>query len=228
MIKELGELNEKFYQLYGRLHKNKSLLAIKPEQIQYMATALFNQYKAEYKLLSMRAEIRERRALYDTELRHYILVPRKRFIFFRIRAMEQLDTEIIDKLEAWFEQREKNEANGSMEEDLPLGWEEQQRKPETAATEQPAQSESAVADSAVESMEQAQPDTQQQSAQPESTAADNAAQSAEQAQPDTQEQPEQSAQVAASEQPAALPEQKRSKKRNAAAQVPGQLSLLNV
>lgn len=201
MIKELGELNEKFYQLYGRLHKNKSLLAIKPEQIQYMATALFNQYKAEYKLLSMRAEIRERRALYDTELRHYILVPRKRFIFFRNRAMKQLDTEIIDKLEAWFEQREKNEANGSMQEDLPLGWEEQQRKPETAATEQPAQ--------------------------PESTAADNTAQPAEQAQPDTQEQPEQSAQVAASEQPAALPEQKRSKKRNAAAQVPGQLSLLN-
>lgn len=201
MIKELGELNEKFYQLYGRLHKNKSLLAIKPEQIQYMATALFNQYKAEYKLLSMRAEIRERRALYDTELRHYILVPRKRFIFFRNRAMKQLDTEIIDKLEAWFEQREKNEANGSMEEDLPLGWEEQQRKPETAATEQPAQ--------------------------PESTAADNTAQPAEQAQPDTQEQPEQSAQAAASEQPAALPEQKRSKKRNAAAQVPGQLSFLN-
>lgn len=201
MIKELGELNEKFYQLYGRLHKNKSLLAIKPEQIQYMATALFNQYKAEYKLLSMRAEIRERRALYDTELRHYILVPRKRFIFFRNRAMKQLDTEIIDKLEAWFEQREKNEANGSMEEDLPLGWEEQQRKPETVATEQPAQ--------------------------PESTAADNTAQPAEQAQPDTQEQPEQSAQAAASEQPAALPEQKRSKKRNAAAQVPGQLLLLN-
>lgn len=201
MIKELGELNEKFYQLYGRLHKNKSLLAIKPEQIQYMATALFNQYKAEYKLLSMRAEIRERRALYDTELRHYILVPRKRFIFFRNRAMKQLDTEIIDKLEAWFEQREKNEANGSMQEDLPLGWEEQQRKPETAATEQPAQ--------------------------PESTAADNTAQPAEQAQPDTQEQPEQSAQAAASEQPAALPEQKRSKKRNAAAQVSGQLSLLN-
>lgn len=201
MIKELGELNEKFYQLYGRLHKNKSLLAIKPEQIQYMATALFNQYKAEYKLLSMRAEIRERRALYDTELRHYILVPRKRFIFFRNRAMKQLDTEIIDKLEAWFEQREKNEANGSMQEDLPLGWEEQQRKPETVATEQPAQ--------------------------PVSTAADNTAQPAEQAQPDTQEQPEQSAQAAASEQPAALPEQKRSKKRNAAAQVPGQLSLLN-
>ncbi len=198
MIKELGELNEKFYQLYGRLHKNKSLLAIKPEQIQYMATALFNQYKAEYKLLSMRAEIRERRALYDTELRHYILVPRKRFIFFRNRAMKQLDTEIIDKLEAWFEQREKNEANGSMEEDLPLGWEEQQRKPETAATEQPAQ--------------------------PESTAADNTAQPAEQAQPDTQEQPEQSAQAAASEQS----EQTRSKKRNAAAQVPGQLSLLNI
>ena len=219
MIKELGELNEKFYQLYGRLHKNKSLLAIKPEQIQYMATALFNQYKAEYKLLSMRAEIRERRALYDTELRHYILVPRKRFIFFRNRAMKQLDIEIIDKLEAWFEQREKNEANGSMQEDLPLGWEEQKKEPETAEQTAAAESNQAA--------EPAQTDTQQQPAQPESTAADNAAQSAEQAQPDTQEQPEQSAQAAASEQPAALPEQTRSKKRNAAAQVPGQLSLLN-
>ena len=197
MIKELGELNEKFYQLYGRLHKNKSLLAIKPEQIQYMATALFNQYKAEYKLLSMRAEIRERRALYDTELRHYILVPRKRFIFFRNRAMKQLDTEIIEKLEAWFEQREKNEVNGSMQEDLPLGWEEQPQKPETAAPEQPAQ--------------------------PESNAADNTAELAEQAQSDTQQQTEQSAQAAASERP----KQTRSKKYNAAAQVPGQLSLLN-
>ena len=193
MIKELGELNEKFFELYGRLHSCKTLLDSSPQQIQYMATALFNQYKAEYKLLVMRAEIRERRALYDAELRHYILVPRKRFIFFRNRAMKQLDTEIIEKLEAWFEQREKNEANGSMEEDLPLGWEEQQRKPETAATEQPAQ--------------------------PESTAADNTAQPAEQAQPDTQEQPEQSAQAAASEQS----EQTRSKKRNAATQVPGQL-----
>lgn len=201
MIKELGELNEKFFELYGRLHSCKTLLDSSPQQIQYMATALFNQYKAEYKLLVMRAEIRERRALYDAELRHYILVPRKRFIFFRNRAMKQLDTEIIEKLEAWFEQREKHEANGSMQEDLPLGWEEQQKKSETATTEQPAQ--------------------------PENNVTDNAAESAEQAQPDTQQQPEQNAQADASEQPAALPEQKRSKKRNAAAQVPGQLSLLN-
>ena len=141
MIKELGELNEKFFELYGRLHSCKTLLDSSPQQIQYMATALFNQYKAEYKLLVMRAEIRERRALYDAELRHYILVPRKRFIFFRNRAMKQLDTEIIEKLEAWFEQREKHETNGSAQEDLPLGWEEQQKKSETATTDQPAQPE---------------------------------------------------------------------------------------
>ena len=132
MIKELGELNEKFYQLYGRLHKNKSLLAIKPEQIQYMATALFNQYKAEYRLLAMRAEIREQRELYDAELRHAVLVPRKRFFFFRNRAMKQLDAEILENLEAWFAQREQSEASGSAQEELPLGWEEQKKKPETA------------------------------------------------------------------------------------------------
>lgn len=219
MIKELGELNEKFYQLYGRLHSCKTLLDSNPQQIQYMATALFNQYKAEYKLLSMRAEIRERRALYDTELRHYILVPRKRFFFFRNRAMKQLDAEILDELETWFAQREQSEARQSAREELPLGWEEQKKEPETAGQTAAAEGNQAA--------EQAKSDTQQQSAQPESTAADNTAQPAEQAQPDTREQPEQSAQAAASEQPAALPEQKRSKKRNAAAQVPGQLSLLN-
>ena len=213
MIKELGELNEKFYQLYGRLHKNKSLLAIKPEQIQYMATALFNQYKAEYKLLAMRAEIREQRELYDAELRHYVLVPRKRFFFFRNRSMKQLDAEILDELEAWFAQREQSEASVSAREELPLGWEEQKKQPETA--------EQIAAGGNNQAAESAQPDTQQQ---PENNAADNAARYTEPAQPDTKEQPEQSAQAAASEQT----EQTRSKKRNAAAQVPGQLSLLNV
>ena len=128
MIKELGELNEKFYQLYGRLHKNKSLLAIKPEQLQYMATVLFNQYKAEYKLLKMRVEIREQRELYDAELRHDVLVPRKRFFLFRNRAMKQLDAEILDRLDAWFEQREQNKVTGAAQEDLPLGWEEHRQE----------------------------------------------------------------------------------------------------
>lgn len=134
MIKELGELNEKFYDLFGRLHKNKSLLAVKPEQIQFMATALFNQYKAEYKLLAMRAEIRERRQLYDAELRHYFLVPRKHLFFFRNRAMKQLDGEILDELEAWFKQRDQNEVRGSAREALPLGWEEQKNESEKAVT----------------------------------------------------------------------------------------------
>ena len=217
MIKELSELNEKFYELYGRLHKNKSLLAIKPEQIQYMATALFNQYKAEYKLLAMRAEIREQRELYDAELRHNVLVPRKRFFLFRNRAMKQLDAEILDELEAWFAQREQSEASRSAREELPLGWEEQKKEPETVG-------QAAAAGEGNQATEQAQT----QPAQPESIAADNAAEPAEQAKPDMQQQPEQSAQAAASEQPTALPEQTRSKKRNAAAQVPGQLSLLNV
>ena len=193
MIKELGELNEKFYQLYGRLDKNKSLLAVQPEQIRYMAKALFDQYKVEYKLLITRAEIREQRELYDAELRHGVLVPNKRFFFFRNRAMKQLDAEILDRLEAWFEQREQSEASGSAHEELPLGWEEQEKKLETAG-------QTAVGGE----------DNQ-------------AAEPVEQVQPDTQQQLEQSAQAAASEQS----EQTRSKKHNAAAQVPGQLSLLN-
>lgn len=110
MIKELGELNEQFFQLYGRLYKCKTLLAVNAEQEKYMAACLFNQYKAEYKLLLLKAEITERRELYATELRHYNMVPRKRFFFFRNRAMKQLDEKILNELEAWFEAQQSEQA----------------------------------------------------------------------------------------------------------------------
>ena len=155
MIKELGELNEKFYELFGRLHKNKSLLAVKPEQIQFMAAALFNQYKAEYKLLAMRAEIRERRQLYDAELRHYFLVPRKRLFFIRNRAMKQLDAKIIDELEAWFKQHGQSEACVSVCEDLPLDWEEQKKEPVTVV--QSADSESDQTEQSAEQIQSEAP-----------------------------------------------------------------------
>lgn len=114
MIKELGELNEQIYKLYGRLNANKSLLALMPDQIKYIATVLFTQYKAEYKLLLLRSEISEKRALYDAEVRHYNLVPRKRFFFFRNRAMKQLDQQIGEELLAWFEKGDVD--------DLPIKW----------------------------------------------------------------------------------------------------------
>ena len=44
--------------------------------------------------------------------------------------MKQLDAEILENLEAWFAQREQSEASGSVREELPLGWEEQEKKPE--------------------------------------------------------------------------------------------------
>ena len=117
MIKELGELNEQFFQLYGRLYKCKTLLAVNAEQEKYMAACLFNQYKAEYKLLLLKAEITERRELYATELRHYNMVPRKRFLFFRNRAMRQLDEKILSELEAWFEAQQSEQAAEPQEPD---------------------------------------------------------------------------------------------------------------
>lgn len=218
MIEELGKLIDSFCRQYGIVEDNKEILS--KQQYELMLNNLLAQYKAEYKLLLLRNEIKEKRALYDAELRYYMLVPRKRFFLFRNRAMKQLDAKILDELETWFTQREQSEASGSAREELPLGWEERKREPETAEQTAAAESNQAA--------EPAQTDTQQQPAQPESIVADNAGQPAEQAQPGAQETVEQNDQGAASEQPAALPEQKRSKKRNAAAQVPGQLSLLNV
>ena len=108
MIKELGELNEKFYELYGRLYENGELLT--PKQAALMADNLLAQYKAEYELLALNTGIEEAKELYTVRQRRGTLIPHRwRFLFWRKEnyAAQVIDREIQTEIARYFNEREK-------------------------------------------------------------------------------------------------------------------------
>lgn len=106
-LTELRALNEKFYDLYGRLHENEELFMGDKKALDRFKANLFEQYKVEYELLLIKFETIEKPALYEAEVRHDMLVPRKRFIFFRNRARKLIDNEVICELDRYFAEREE-------------------------------------------------------------------------------------------------------------------------
>lgn len=108
MIKELGELNEKFYELYGRLYENGELLT--PKQAALMADNLLAQYKAEYELLALKTGIEEAKELYSVRQRRGALIPHRwRFLFWRKEnyAAQTIDKEIQAEITRYFNERER-------------------------------------------------------------------------------------------------------------------------
>lgn len=105
-LDELKKLNEKFYELFGRLYKNKTLLN-NAKAYEYFGAKLFEQYKVDYELLRIKFEETEKPELYRENVKHNGLVPRRRFIFFRNRAQKLIDNEVIYELEKYFKQREE-------------------------------------------------------------------------------------------------------------------------
>lgn len=100
-LKELDELHKRFYALYGELHNNGELLG-DAKTYKIFAQNLLKQYETEYELLNTRFETDENPELYRARLRHAVLSPRNRFIFFRNRAKKQIDDEVLTELEEYF------------------------------------------------------------------------------------------------------------------------------
>ena len=105
-LDELKNLNDKFYKMFGELFRNRKLLD-NAETYKYFGKKLFEQYKVEYEVLQTKFETIEKPALYEAQVRHDMLVPRKRFIFFRNRAQKLIDDKVICELDKYFAEREE-------------------------------------------------------------------------------------------------------------------------
>lgn len=108
MINELRKLNEKFYELYGRLYENNELLTAKQREL--MANNLLLQYKSEYELLQQKTGIDKAREQYTVKQRRGMLIPKCfRFLFWKKKnyAAEQIDREIKAEITKYFDEREK-------------------------------------------------------------------------------------------------------------------------
>lgn len=103
-LDDFKKLNTKFYEIYGDLFENRELIGTKAAY-DYMALKIFEQYKTDYEYLKVTSEIVEKPELYAAKVRHNELVPRRRFFFFRNRAMKLSDEEILISLEKIFDER---------------------------------------------------------------------------------------------------------------------------
>ena len=102
MKKELHDLNERFYALYGRLYENSELLT--REQSDYMAKKLLEQYKDEYELLELKESVGRARLMYALRLKRGYLSPRTwRFLLIFKRkynfAAELLNREVNEEVQ---------------------------------------------------------------------------------------------------------------------------------
>ena len=73
MLDDLKQLNERIYELYGRLYENEELLTKK--QTDYMADKLFEAYKQEYGVLALNAEPETAGEAFAAKERRRLLVP---------------------------------------------------------------------------------------------------------------------------------------------------------
>lgn len=105
MLDEIRELNETFYELYGRLYENKLFLPQK--QIDVINQVLLAEYKAEYAWISSENEIERSSENFSVKLRKKALVPKRWWLFGRKnRAAQLIEDEVRAAIEAYFAARE--------------------------------------------------------------------------------------------------------------------------
>ena len=193
MLDELKKLNERIYELYGRLYENEELLTKK--QTDYIADKLFEAYKQEYGVLALNAEPETASEAFAAKERRRLLVPyvpkwlariflRKRtnaaakLILREVReAAERAFAERTAKLDAALAEEEEAE----QPEDAAEQAEEQPAEPQTAAEQAAPETDAAEAGEPAEQQEQ--PPADGQPAPPQAVT--------EQAAPDTGTAPEQ-------------------------------------
>lgn len=109
MTDKLRELNETYYELYGRLYENGEQLT--KEQRDSIAAKLLEEYESEYEVLRLKKEIARARELYELRLKSAELIPRTwrvLHIFRRKynRAAIQSGAEVAAEVERYFAGRE--------------------------------------------------------------------------------------------------------------------------
>lgn len=153
MTDKLRELNETYYELYGRLYENGEQLT--KEQRDSIAAKLLAEYESEYEVLRLKAEIARARELYELRLKSAELIPRTwrvLHIFRRKynRAAIQSGAEVAAEVERYFAGREAalyaaEEAAEQAQEDSTAGAEETAQEPRETAEQGTEQAQEAPA-----------------------------------------------------------------------------------
>lgn len=103
-MKRIRELNEIFYDLYGRLYENTELLT--KRQRDAVSTRLLKQYEVEYQKIASEKQIEDLTALYDLRLQKGFYVPFS-FLFIKNKLAKLMALEVKNQAEEYFKKYSK-------------------------------------------------------------------------------------------------------------------------
>lgn len=102
MLNEIKDLNEQFFELYGRIRKNTENLSRK--QYDLMQEKLFEQYKKEFLKIELQKETEDKNILTRLKLYFSGYAPFK-FLFFKNTAFKLLSQQVNKELDCYFQQQ---------------------------------------------------------------------------------------------------------------------------
>ena len=167
MLDELKKLNERIYELYGRLYENEELLTKK--QTDYIADKLFEAYKQEYGVLALNAEPDTAGEAFAAKERRRLLVPYVPKWLARIFLRKRTNAAAKLILREVREAAERAFAERTAKLDTAQAEEEEAEQPEDAAEqtkEQPSEPQTAAEQAGDPAEQQEQPPADGQPAPP--------------------------------------------------------------
>ena len=98
-MKRIRELNEVFYDLYGRLYENTELLT--KRQRDAVSTRLLKQYEVEYQKIASEKQIEDLTILFDLRLQKGFYTPFS-FLFIKNKLAKLMALEVKNQAEEYF------------------------------------------------------------------------------------------------------------------------------
>ena len=99
-MREIYELNERFYELYCRLDRYEPKMS--KRQKDAISSRLLKQYETEYKKLELKKSIEDKKEFYRLKIGKGYFVPKIMFFFFRNKLAKLISKEIKETAEDYF------------------------------------------------------------------------------------------------------------------------------
>ncbi len=98
-MKRIYELNEKFFELYGRLYENSEFLTKRQQDA--VSSRLLKQYEVEFSKIAEIKSMQDKRELFSIRIEKGYYIP-KVFLFFKNRLAKLMINEIRDSASEYY------------------------------------------------------------------------------------------------------------------------------
>ena len=99
-MKNVYELNETFYELYGRLSENAEFLT--KRQVDAITSRLLKQYEIEFKKLELIKSMDDKEKVYTIKIQKNYYIPKRRLFLFKNKLAKLISKDVKESAMEYF------------------------------------------------------------------------------------------------------------------------------